>query len=381
MPSAEIIAIGTELLLGEIQDTNTRELAKYLRNSGIDLFRATLIGDNPERIATVIREALTRSDIIITTGGLGPTVDDPTRDAVALAVGVTNVFIPELWDQIISRFQRYGRAPTENNRKQAYVPEGSITVENEVGTAPSFIYEIDHKCVISLPGVPREMEFLMNNKIIPYLRTKYELHGIIKACVLHTAGVGESQVDEWVSEFEKLSNPTVGLLAHPGQTDVRITVKANSEAEADRMINDLVEKLRPLLGESLYGIDNITIEDVIREKIALRGWNISGIESNLGGKVIKRLENANIHFDKTIILEGELTNKELENEVEKLKSISPSKILFGVSHVPGVHKTYMNLIVSTPGGTNNFIRSWGGPPQNAHLWAIITTMDYLRRII
>src|SRR3990172_3341014 len=160
MPSAEIISIGTELLLGEIIDTNARFLARSLRDIGVDLYRKTTIGDNIQRIATAIQESLERAEIIITTGGLGPTVDDPTRDAVALAVGRPTEYHPELWEQIQARFLRYNRQPTANNKRQAYIPQGAIPVENPVGTAPSFIVEIDAKSIISLPGVPREMEFL-----------------------------------------------------------------------------------------------------------------------------------------------------------------------------------------------------------------------------
>ncbi|NMB88382.1 MAG: competence/damage-inducible protein A, partial [Chloroflexi bacterium] len=130
MPAAEIIAIGTELLLGEIQDTNTQFLARTFRDAGIDLYRTTMIGDNAERIAQAIRESLTRCDIIITTGGLGPTVDDPTRLAVAQAMGVDIEFRPELWEQIKSRFARYGRQATDNNRRQAYIPQGAQAIEN-----------------------------------------------------------------------------------------------------------------------------------------------------------------------------------------------------------------------------------------------------------
>ena len=236
MPSAEIISIGTELLLGEIVDTNAPYLARLLRDIGVDLYRKTTIGDNTKRIAQIIQESLQRCDIIITTGGLGPTVDDPTREAVALAVGVPTEYRPELWDQIQARFQRYGRLPTENNRRQAFIPQGAVPVENQVGTAPAFIVDREEKIIISLPGVPREMEYLMQNQFLPYLRQRFDLHGIIKARVIHTAGIGESQIDEMIGDLETLSNPTIGLLAHSGQVDVRITAKANSENEADQMI-------------------------------------------------------------------------------------------------------------------------------------------------
>ena len=154
MTSAEIIAIGTELLLGEIQDTNTHYLARTLRDDGIDLYRTTIVGDNLERIAQAIREATNRANIVITTGGLGPTVDDPTRQAVALAIGTGTEFRPELWDQIQARFKRFNRLATENNRRQAYIPSGAFAVENPVGTAPAFIVEKPGHVIISLPGVP-----------------------------------------------------------------------------------------------------------------------------------------------------------------------------------------------------------------------------------
>jgi len=142
MPTAEIIAIGTELLLGETADTNTRFIARTLRGLGVDLFRTSTIGDNAGRIAQAIREALARAEIVITTGGLGPTVDDPTRQAVAQAVGVELEFRPELWEQITARVARYGRTPTENQKRQAYIPKGAISIENPVGTAPAFIVNV-----------------------------------------------------------------------------------------------------------------------------------------------------------------------------------------------------------------------------------------------
>ena len=156
MPTLEIITIGTELLLGEITDTNSTYIARTMRDHGIDIYRITTIGDNPNRIANTIKEGLQRADIIITTGGLGPTIDDPTRQAVADAVGRQLVFLDQLWEQIVERYKNFGRKPTENNRRQAYIPENAIPIHNPVGTAPCFIVEQDSKFIISLPGVPQE---------------------------------------------------------------------------------------------------------------------------------------------------------------------------------------------------------------------------------
>src|SRR5215510_3515197 len=141
MPSAEIITIGTEILLGEIVDTNTRHIARVLRNMGVDLYRTITIGDNTERIADAIRHSMGRAEIVITTGGLGPTVDDPTREAVAKAVGVETEFREDLWEQVVEVISRYGRKPSENQKRQAYVPQGAIAIKNPVGTAPCFIVE------------------------------------------------------------------------------------------------------------------------------------------------------------------------------------------------------------------------------------------------
>ena len=167
MPTAEIITIGTEILLGEIVDTNTRHIALTLRDLGVDLYRTVTIGDNLERIATAIRELVGRNDVVITTGGLGPTVDDPTRQAVAKALGIETEFRDELWQQVVSAVSRYGRTAEENQRRQAVVPKGAIGISNPVGTAPAFIVETDRSAVISLPGVPNEMEHILHEFIIP----------------------------------------------------------------------------------------------------------------------------------------------------------------------------------------------------------------------
>ncbi len=206
------------------------------------------MGDNVHRIAEAIKLGLERSEIIVTTGGLGPTIDDPTREAAALALGVETEFRPELWQQVQDRFARFGRTPTENNKRQAYVPAGAIAIENPVGTAPAFIGETEKNALICLPGVPREMEYLMTNAVIPYLKKRFDLKGMIKARILRTAGAGESAIDELISDLETLSNPTVGLAAHAGSVDVRITAKADSEQEANDLIAPVEEDLRQRLG-------------------------------------------------------------------------------------------------------------------------------------
>ena len=289
MPTAEIITIGTELLLGEIQDTNTHTIANVFRNAGIDLFRSTTIGDNEERIEIVVKEALQRSQIILTTGGLGPTVDDPTRTAIAKALGVKTEFQPELWAQIQKRFLDFGRSPTENNRRQAFIPHGALPIENPVGTAPAFIAESGNSVLIALPGVPAEMDYLLRNAVMPFLRTRFQLEGIIKAFIIHTAGVGESQIDEQIADLETLKNPTVGLVAHPGQTDIRVTAKAASEEIADLMIQQVVDIIKARLGDTIFGTNETSLAQVVAQSIQEQNKKIAIVDAGLQGSIKKIL--------------------------------------------------------------------------------------------
>jgi nicotinamide-nucleotide amidase len=380
MPSAEIITIGTELLLGETIDTNTRFIARTLRDEGVDLYRTSTIGDNPERIADIIREGLQRADIIITTGGLGPTIDDPTRDAIALTMGVSTKFQPDLWDQILERFKRYGRTPTDNNKRQAFIPVGAIAVENAVGTAPAFICESGKHAVIALPGVPREMEYLIQNKVLPYLRKRYDLTGVIKARVLHTSGVGESQIDERIGDLEQRSNPTVGLAAHAGQVDVRITVKAETEIEADELIRKAEAELRRRLRAWIYGADDDTLEGVALDKIAAYDWQLAVVEANLGGRLIQRLAEAEGPF-----LGGEVltTAPDPEDLLDNVREVCKSKGAcagLGVILQPGETQQILHIALLTPDEERQVMRSYGGPPLMAPRWAVNLSLDLIKKL-
>ncbi len=378
MPVAEIIAIGTELLLGEIQDTNTKYLARVLRDAGIDLYRSTIIGDNAERIARAIQESLTRADIVITTGGLGPTVDDPTRQAVALAMETETEFCPELWEQITERFSHYGRAATDNNRRQAFIPKGATAIENPVGTAPAFRFEKGQGVVISLPGVPREMEHLVNNDVMPYLKKKYGLKGTIKARVLHTAGAGESQIDEWIGDLETYNNPTVGLLAHPGQVDIRITAKAESVEEADRMIAELQREINKRLGDHIYGEDGKKLEDVLADRLTARGWRLVAFECGLGGSLTQRLAQKEPVFAGAEA-QSEVCETTLEELLENVRRRFNADAGIGVRLKSSGARQVLTMRLQTPEGAKETERSYGGAPQNAALWATNMALDFARR--
>ncbi len=293
--NAEIVAIGTEILLGEITDTNSVYIARVLRDMGINLYFMTSVGDNEQRIASAIRIAMSRADIVITCGGLGPTIDDMTRQAVAIATERGLTFHQNLLDSIAQRFAGFRVQMTENNRRQAYLPDGAVAIENPVGTAPAFAVEHQGKVIISLPGVPREMKFLMNEKVIPYLREKYNLRGhIIKARVLKTAGIGESALDEIIGKdaLEK-SNPTVGLAAHSGQVDVRITAKADTVEEADRMIAEVEADLRARIDPYVFAVDSGTVEQALGDRLTEQGAKISVSETGISPVISGRLRAVN----------------------------------------------------------------------------------------
>ncbi|MEJ2208654.1 MAG: CinA family nicotinamide mononucleotide deamidase-related protein [Anaerolineae bacterium] len=286
---AEIITTGTELLLGQIDDTNATYLARQLRDLGIDLFFRTTVGDNQARTAQALEQALARADVVITTGGLGPTVDDVTRDAVAQATGRPLVLHPELLDQIAAFFARFGARMTDNNRRQAYLPEGCIPVENPVGTAPAFIVEEERGTIITLPGVPSEMRYLMTNTIVPYLQRRLGRQEVLVTRILRTVALGESRIDEAIADLEASSNPTVGLSAHPGQTDVRIVAKAASEAEAQALVDDCEAQVRQRLGAAVYATGTATLEAVLAGLLAERGATLAVAETLTGGDLTRRL--------------------------------------------------------------------------------------------
>lgn len=381
MPVGEIIAIGTELLLGEIQDSNTATIARKFRDAGIDLFRTMIVGDNPERIAQAIREALTRSEIVITTGGLGPTVDDPTRLAVAAAFGRQLVYRPELWEQIQERFNRFQRRATENNRRQAYIPEGATVIVNPVGTAPAFYMENDHKLVISLPGVPREMEHILQNSVMPLLSERYQLEGIIKTFVLHTAGVGESQVDEWIGELENNANPSVGLVAHPGQVDIRVVAKASSEEEADTLIAEMVSRVQKLVGVAVFGSNQETLEHVVLTRLKLLNWQLSLVECGLGSAIAERLGRSGFDPTRAQALPDLCQPGDLQRLTQNQQAKTLTQVALGAGLYPGPVQQDLYLYLITPNRTVEANRSYGGPPAHGPSWAVQTALDFIRRNI
>ncbi len=380
MPSAEIITIGTEILLGEIVDTNTRHIALTLRDLGLDIYRTTTIGDNTERIAVAIGEAMQRAEIIITTGGLGPTVDDPTREAVARAVGVSTEFREDLWEQVVETISRYGRKPAENQRRQAMVPQGAIAIRNPVGTAPAFIVEFipGHRAaggaaevkgvIISLPGVPHEMEHILHESVVPYLQNRYLLRSVIKVRVLHCAGLGEGTIDEKIADLERLSNPTVGLAAHTGVVDVRITAKAESEAAAQELIAEVERDVHERLGNAVFGADEDRLDAVTLSAIARHGWSLVAVEFGAGGLLANSVP-------KTIASQDTAPSDLLE-AVRAARAGHHADVALGLS-VDAEHRA-TEMVLITPRGEKTHRISYGGPPRSLPRWATNLALNWLR---
>ena len=382
MTSAEIITIGTEILLGEIVDTNTRYIARTLRSMGVDLYRTITIGDNVERIADAIRNSKPQAHIVITTGGLGPTIDDPTREAVAKAVGVETEFREDLWEQVVETIARYGRKPSENQKRQAYVPKGALGLKNPVGTAPCFIVERPSppsplpnwereagvRAVISLPGVPQEMEHVLHESVIPYLQKRFNLNEIIKVRILHCSGLGEGMIDEKIADLETLNNPTVGLAAHTGVVDIRIAAKAKSENEANEMIAKIEADVYERLGNIVFGADEDTLEGIVLDMVAARGMILTAIESGLDGLLIRKVPH-------TASLPG-LTVDSLMQALRSARADSKADIALGVSVFTEERAAEMAMI--TPNGEKTHRITYGGPPRSLPRWSMNLALNWLR---
>ena len=288
--SAEIITTGTELLLGEIVDTNAVWIAQRLRDAGVNLFYKTSVGDNEARVRGVLEIGLSRSDVLIVTGGLGPTVDDITRQAIADAAGRELVIDAGALETLKERFARFGVRMTDNNLQQAMVPDGAELIPNPVGTAPGFIVDTGNGVIIAIPGVPREMKRLMTDTVLPYLSKLSGQPSVIRRRILRTIGIGESTLDSVLGELMHASNPTIGLAAKTAQADVRITARAESVDEAERMIDEMASLVYEQIGDHVYStVPDEPIESVIVKLLSDNAASLALFETNTEGKLAERI--------------------------------------------------------------------------------------------
>ena len=291
MPSVEILAVGTEMLLGQLVDTNSAFIAGKLAENGVDVFATHAVGDNRQRIAGTIRMALERADGVITTGGLGPTVDDLTKEAVCDALGVdTEVHEPSM-RAMEEVFVKSGRQMRENNRKQALIPRGAIALDNREGTAPGFIATTGQgKFVASVPGVPREMKPMLTEGVLPWLQQRFRLTEHIRTRTLHTIGLAESEIDHRIADlFASLENPKIAVLAHQFRCDVKIMTKAASADAAIALIAPVEHELLRRLDGHVYGVDEETLPFAIHVLLRQTHRMIAVAESCTGGSVAAAL--------------------------------------------------------------------------------------------
>jgi len=406
---AEVIAIGSELLLGQIVDTNSSYIAKLLAENGIELVQTATVGDDLQQMKEVIREAINRSQIVITTGGIGPTEDDLTREAIAEVTQRPLTFQPHLMEQIEALFKKRGFRMAESNRKQAYIPEGAIPIENPKGTAPGFIAETSDGAIISIPGVPFEMEYLMENVVIPYLRKRFDIrHQVIQFKVLRACGLGESAIGLQIKDLMKGNrNPSVGTLASMGDIKIRITAKAENPEEASNLIQSMEEEIRNRLGILIYGVDNETLHGNVVKELERLDFTLSVVETLTGGIISQKLTSLDSNsFVQGTVLPSEKSQRaflglssdeynSLKEDLKRFADLLAQKsrnefktdlglAVFGkIAEKQGEGEyqmeTYYSL--STSGGIENQEYSMGG-----ELWMVrertsIIALDFLRKYL
>lgn len=287
MPAVEILAVGTELLLGQLADTNSAFVAQRLAENGVDVFAMHAAGDNRARIAVAIQSALERGDGVISTGGLGPTIDDVTKEAVCDALGIgTELHEPSL-RHIQASFARIGREMRENNRKQAEVPAGSSVLKNTVGTAPGFVVtRADGKFVACMPGVPSEMHAMLTGELVPWLQRRFDLHEAVYTRALHTIGIAESEIDHRIADLFAISeNPKVAVLAHGYSCTVKLMAKAASRDAALALIDPLQREIEARLDGTIFGRDDESLASSVLDLLQRSSRTLSVAESCTGGSV------------------------------------------------------------------------------------------------
>lgn len=286
--TGEILCVGTELLLGDIVNTNAAYIARELARIGIDLYHQTVVGDNPERLKRALNDAFDRADLVVTTGGLGPTFDDVTKETVAAYFGKKMVRNQEAMDRIASYYEKRGIELTDNTKKQADLPEGCIVFQNNHGTAPGLAMEGKGKVVIMLPGPPSEMIPMFDDSAVPYLM-QYSGKTIVSSTI-HFFGIGESLLESRMHEYMLAhSNPSVAPYAKDGEVQVRVTASAHTKEEAEAMIQPVVEEICRDYGKYLYGVDIGTMQNALVQELRKKGLTIAVAEGCSGGNVVKRI--------------------------------------------------------------------------------------------
>lgn len=350
---AEIISVGTEILLGDIVNTNATYLAKELALLGIDVYYQSSVGDNEARLVSAFEEGLKRSDIIITTGGLGPTNDDITKE-VACKVFNQKMELDEIsLEKIETFFNKLGVEMTENNKKQAYFPKNAVILKNKNGTAPGAILKKDKKYIIILPGPPKEMELMFENEVKPYLKDMS--NEILVSKTLKLFGIGESLLETKIIDIiNEQNNPTIAPYVSNMELRLRVTAKSDNEENANNMIEPVIKKIKDRVGKFIYAQDNISIETVVSKMLIEKNLTISTAESCTGGLVSATL--INYPGISSVFMEGCVTYSN-ESKINRL-GVSPDTLeVYGAvseetarEMAEGIAKNFnTNVAISTTG--------------------------------
>ncbi len=407
--NAEILAIGTELLLGDILNTNAQYLSKQLASLGISVFYQTVVGDNPERVVNAFNLAFSRADIVITTGGLGPTKDDLSKEMAAKYFN-KKLVLSEKWLKHMTEYmEKQGFTVTENNKKQALVIEDSQIMENEVGTAPGTILESDGKILIMFPGPPFEMHPMFEKCAMPFLKEKTKLTFVSKT--LRVCGVGESMAEDMLKELiDNQTNPTIAPYAKTSEVHFRVTSSAKSEEEAQDLMKPVVDKIYKILGSNIYGEDDQSLEETVVKILAEKGLKIACAESCTGGLLTATLVNvpdvSNVLVESVVTYSNEAKINRInvsKETLEKFGAVSKEtaeEMAKGVCEISGADVGVSITGIAGPSGgsdekpvglvhiavyyNNKFyskqIRILGDR-QKVRNRTVVITLDFIRRIL
>lgn len=350
---AEILCVGTEILLGDILNTNAQFLSKELASMGFSIYHQAVVGDNVGRLKEEFELAMKRADIVITTGGLGPTKDDLTKETAAEYFGKKLVFDEESYDFIVKYFDKLGVKISENNKKQAYFPEGCTILKNDCGTAPGCIIDENGKIVILLPGPPKEVLPMFKNYVVPYLKRYQE--NIFVSKVLRVAGIGEGSAAEKIQDImDKQTNPTIAPYAKDNEVTFRITASAKSEEKALELIEPMEKEVRDRLGDNVYGVNDTSLEEVVGKLLIEKNITIATAESCTGGLLAGRLVNypgiSEVFMQGAVTYSNEAKMQRLGVKKETLDKFGAVSSETAAEMAEGIAKTSnTNIGVSTTG--------------------------------
>jgi len=377
----EIVVIGDELILGTIADTNTQFIARAMGEGGFRVRRVTAVGDDPGRIVAALKHAAAESDCVIAAGGLGPTVDDPTREAAAAAAGVELVFHPELWEAITARFRGLGRTLPENNRKQAHLPAGATALPNPFGTAPGFSLPLGRSLLFAVPGVPSEMEAMITGQVLPALRARFGGGQAVRTRTIHVVGLGESLIDERIGRWESAENPAVGLMAHAGVTDIRIVARAGDEHAARQLIAAAEEDIRAALADNIIGADGDTLAGAVLRLLPKEGSLVTA-ERGTGGALagILSLENSGA-FRGGLVLGLNGLDSDAAETLREWQSAHKATHAAGLALTPVPGGFRSEYILIADGKETRIQRTHRVPHSMASRWAANTALTALWNIL